>query len=80
MRDYEGDARTLLVNELGCAPGAVTREATLESLGADSLDVLELAMEVEDRFDTGDIPDSDFKAWTTFGDLVDYVEKRAKEA
>ena len=76
--------RTVIVEQLGCAPDTVTLEANLlEDLGCDSLDAVELTMEFEDRFDI-DIPDADLGQLdgtlpgnaATVQALVDYLVQR----
>ena len=44
-------------------------------MNADSLDVVELSMTIEEMFDLGEISEDDLKGIATIGDLVDYVEK-----
>ena len=46
-----------------------------DDLNADSLDVVELSMTIEEMFDLGEICEDDLKGISTIGDLVDYVEK-----
>ena len=46
----EDAARALIADHLAASPGSVTDDATLLSLGADSLDLVTLTMELEDRF------------------------------
>ena len=54
--------------------GQVTPEAKIiEDLGADSLDVVELVMKLEEEFGS-QIPDEDAEKLTTVGDVVQYVE------
>ena len=47
-------------------------------LGADSLDIVDLVMTLEEEFDT-EIPDEDIENLRTVGDIVKYVEDRAAE-
>ncbi len=46
-----------------------------EDLGADSLDIVELVMALEEKFDI-EIPDDDAESITTMADAVKYIEKR----
>lgn len=46
----------------------------VDDLNADSLDVVELSMTIEDEFGIGEISEEDLKNIKTIGDLVDYVE------
>ncbi len=71
------DIRGILVEQLGVEPGEVREEASFqEDLNADSLDLVELIMEMEDRFKLK-IPDEDAEKIVTVGDAVDYVMAHA---
>ena len=64
----------IIVEQLGVAETAVTMEASfIDDLGADSLDIVELIMALEEEFDT-EIPDSDAEKVVTVGDVVDYIK------
>jgi acyl carrier protein len=65
----------IIVNQLGVEEGEVTPHASFTSdLGADSLDQVELVMELEKEFNIS-IPDEDAEKLTTVGDVMAYVEK-----
>jgi acyl carrier protein len=66
----------IVVEQLGVSRDQVT-EATsfVDDLGADSLDVAELTMEIEDEFDLN-IPD-DEEGIRTVGNAIDYILKNA---
>ncbi len=63
----------LQVDEAEVTPGA----SFLDDLGADSLDLVELTMQVEEAFDL-EIPDEDAERIRTVKDAIDYIEKNAK--
>ena len=64
----------IIVEQLGVAENAVTMEASfIDDLGADSLDIVELIMALEEEFDT-EIPDADAEKIVTVGDVVDYIK------
>ena len=64
----------IIVEQLGVAETAVTMEASfIDDLGADSLDIVELIMALEEEFDT-EIPDADAEKVVTVGDVVDYIK------
>jgi acyl carrier protein len=76
--DVESKLRTIIVNLLLVDDTEVTLNAgLLEDLGADSLDLVELTMDVEEAFDI-EIADDDAEKWITFGDVLEYVTERVK--
>jgi acyl carrier protein len=65
--------KVALVDKLGTDESAVSEDAAFqEDLNADSLDLVELIMELEDQFGLK-IPDEDAQKLTTVGQAVDYV-------
>lgn len=65
----------IVSDRLGVDEAAVKPEATFkEDLGADSLDVVELVMELEDEFDL-EISDEDAEKIATVGDVIEYIER-----
>ena len=65
----------IIVSQLGVAETAVTLEASfIDDLGADSLDIVELVMALEEEFDM-EIPDEDAEKVVTVGDVVDYIKE-----
>ena len=69
--------KEIIVEQLGVAESAVTEEASfIDDLGADSLDIVELIMALEEEFDI-EIPDSDAENVVTIGDVVDYIKDNA---
>jgi acyl carrier protein len=66
----------IIVDRLGVDESKVTLEASFkDDLGADSLDVVELVMELEDEFDM-EISDDDAEKIATVSDVVDYIQKQ----
>ncbi|MBR2290187.1 MAG: acyl carrier protein [Clostridia bacterium] len=66
--------KEIIVNQLGVSDTAVTMEASfIDDLGADSLDIVELVMALEEEFDI-EIPDEDAEKAVTVGDVVDYIK------
>jgi acyl carrier protein len=66
--------RDVIVRELSVPESKVTEEATFDGdLSADSLDVVELVMALEDEFDV-EIPEEDAEKIRTVGDAVRYLE------
>ena len=69
------DVRDVVVEQLSVAPEAVKLESKIiEDLGADSLDVVELVMALEEKFEV-EIPDGDAEKLITINDVVSYIEK-----
>mgnify|MGYP004459145453 FL=1 len=67
--------KTIVVDHLGVNEENVTMEATfVDDLAADSLDIVELVMTIEEEFDL-EIPDSDAEKIVTIGDVVKYIEE-----
>ena len=61
----------VIVEQLGVAEGNITMKASfIDDLGADSLDIVELIMALEEEFDI-EIPDSDAEKVVTVGDVVE---------
>lgn len=67
--------KTIVVDQLEVNEENVTMEATfVDDLAADSLDIVELIMTIEEEFDL-EIPDSDAEKIVTIGDVVKYIEE-----
>ena len=67
--------KEIVVEQLGVAEATVTLEASfIDDLGADSLDIVELVMALEEEFDI-EIPDGDAEKVVTVGDVVDYIKE-----
>ncbi len=72
----EEKVKAIIVDKLGCEESEVTREANFASdLGADSLDTVELIMDLEKEFDL-QIPDQDAQEIKTVGDAIDYISSK----
>ena len=64
--------------QFGVDKDSLSRDTSfVDDLNADSLDVVELSMTIEDEFGIGEISAEDLKNIKTIGDLVDYVEHAA---
>jgi len=59
----------------GADPDVLTREATLEEVDVDSLDLVELTQVIEERYEI-DLESADFEKIKTVGDVVDLVVAR----
>ena len=68
------EVRDVVVEQISVAADAVKMESKIiEDLGADSLDVVELVMALEEKFDV-EIPDSEAEKLISIADVVNYVE------
>jgi len=66
----------MISKQLKAEPGKIFPETRIaEDLGADSLDIVELLMEIEDEFGVK-VPDEDIQDLRTVKDIADYVESR----
>ena len=71
--------KAIIVDKLGVDPAKVTPEARFrEDLEADSLDLVELIMEFEEKFG-GEISDEEAQKITTVGEAVAYLEAQMKK-
>jgi len=74
--DLEGRVAEIIVEQLGATKEEIVPEASfIDDLGADSLDIVELVMAMEETFDI-EIPDEDAEKIQTIGDAVSYLRDR----
>ncbi len=68
------DVKEVVVEQLNVNPDEVKEESKfVEDLGADSLDVVELVMALEEKFDI-EIPDEQAEAITTVSEAIKFIE------
>ena len=71
------DVKEVVIEQLDCDPAEVKEDLKfIEDLGADSLDVVELVMALEEKFDI-EIPDEDAEKILTVADAINYIENNA---
>ena len=69
--------KVILAEQLDIDEDSITADSSIvEDLGADSLDIVDLVMSLEDEFDT-EIPDEAIEGIKTVGDIVHYIEENA---
>ncbi|AGA70092.1 acyl carrier protein [Desulfitobacterium dichloroeliminans LMG P-21439] len=66
--------KSIVVDQLGVEEDEISLETTFADLNADSLDIVELIMALEEEFDL-DIPDEDAEKIRTVGDAVNYIKE-----
>ncbi|HEC2219809.1 TPA: acyl carrier protein [Campylobacter jejuni] len=72
------DVKAVVVKQLSIDADAVKMESKIiEDLGADSLDVVELIMALEEKFEV-EIPDSDAEKLIKIEDVVNYIDNLKK--
>ncbi len=76
MSNYFEEIKRIVVDKLQVDEKQVTPEASfIEDLGADSLDTVELVMDLEEHFGI-EIPDEDAEKLKTVKDAVDYINQK----
>ncbi|MDP2712024.1 MAG: acyl carrier protein [Solirubrobacteraceae bacterium] len=74
------DIEAMVIDSLatfGADPDVLSRDATLEEVDVDSLDLVELTQVVEEAYEI-DLDNADFKQIKTVGDIVDLVVERVQ--
>ncbi len=72
----EEKVKNIIVEQLGVDNESVTPEASfIDDLGADSLDIVELVMTMEEEFDL-EIPDEDAEKIKTVNDVINYIKTK----
>jgi acyl carrier protein len=75
----ESRVKEMIADELGLGGSEVMLESNLiENLGADSLDLIELLMDLEEEYNL-EIPDADAEKMLTVGGVVAYIQEHTKE-
>lgn len=74
--DTFAKVKEVIIDKLGIEEEKITREAHfVDDLGADSLDTVELIMQLEEEFGI-EIPDEDAENITTVGAAIDFIETK----
>lgn len=76
MADFKQKVTEIIVKKLGVEESQITNEANFtKDLGADSLDTVELIMELEKEFNL-QIEDADAEKIQTVGDVINYLNEK----
>ena len=76
MEELMSRLKEIVVDRLNVEEDQIKPEASfVEDLGADSLDIVELIMGIEEEFDI-EIPDEDAEKLTSVGDAINYVKNK----
>jgi acyl carrier protein len=78
MSAIEETVKDTIVKIVHCDREILTPKATFQDMKADSLDMVQVLVALEDEFGI-EIPDEDAQKFQTFGDFVAYMEKRVAE-
>ena len=79
MDDILAKLQTMIAEQFAVDENDIRMDTSFEDdLGADSVDLVELVMELEEEFDIGEIPEEELQQMKTVGDVVRYVSKNVK--
>ncbi len=67
--------RDIIVDQFGSNPDDVTADMPISDLSADSLDLVEMVMALEEEFNI-EVEDEDIESFNTIGDIVEYINDR----
>ena len=74
----EEEIKEIVSNIVHCDKNIITREGTFKDIQADSLDIVQALVAVEDKYGI-EIPDEEAQKFQNFGDFVAYVESHVQE-
>jgi acyl carrier protein len=76
MEEIKDKLKQIVIDRLDVDEDQITPDASfVEDLGADSLDIVELIMGIEEEFDI-EIPDEDAEKLTTVGGALEYIKSK----
>ena len=77
MQDIFDRMQKIISDQFSVDPDEITSETSFESdLGADSVDLVELVMSMEEEFDIGEVQEEDLTSLATVGDCVNYLNSK----
>lgn len=74
----EDEMKEIIAGIVHVDKGLLSRTGTFKDMKADSLDIVQAMVAIEDKYDI-EIPDEEAQKFQNFGDFVDFVEKRVAE-
>ena len=79
MEEIFQTIQNLVVEQFAVEPETVTMETTFEEdLGADSVDLVDLIMAMEEEFEIGEVQEEELGSMKTVGDAVNFIAGRLK--
>ncbi len=77
MQDVFERMRTIIAEQFSTDEDEITMDTSFEGdLGADSVDLVELVMSMEEEFDIGEVQEKDLSSLSTVGDCVNYLNSK----
>lgn len=70
--------KQLVAEQFAVEPKSLTMDTTFEDLGADSVDLVELVMAMEEEFEVGEVEEEELGSLKTVGDAVNYLAGKVK--
>ena len=81
MEEFFEIAKKILAEQLNIDPAKITMDTTFEEIEADSIDIVEMIMALEDMYDV-EFPEDDLEDYPVLGELIkalyDYLEQEKK--
>ena len=72
--------KTIIAQQFGVEESSITTEVSFEDdLGADSVDIVELSMALEEEFEVEEMSEEDITSIHTVGDLLKYLQERLED-
>ena len=77
MQDVFERMQRIIADQFSVEPDEITLETAFEAdLGAESVDLVELVMSMEEEFDIGEVQEDELAALSTVGDCVDFLNSK----
>jgi len=77
MQDIFQQMQQIIADQFSVDPDEITMETSFESdLGADSVDLVELVMSMEEEFDIGEVGEDELSTLSTVGDCVNFLTNK----